>query len=188
VDGQGRAIDVYASPPPHPLVNIRTDLLEQGQFAATVGPGLGYLGYPVTEAITLTAGVYRRDFARGIVLANFSPVTVTLTLERPYRKIQGIQDPQTNDGSLVNAVTLPARDAIILLDPDAFGGSPDRIVLSDGPGGLELVSAPAAISLTVGHAAYLPVEVQGYHRPITVSAQTPLLLLPLPSQGRGPGG
>jgi len=123
VDGQGRAIDVYASPPPHPLVNIRTDLLEQGQFAATVGPGLGYLGYPVTEAITLTAGVYRRDFTRGIVLGNFSPVTVTLTLERSYRKIQGIQDPQTNDGSLVNAITLPPQDAIILLDPAAFGAS-----------------------------------------------------------------
>ncbi len=46
------------------------------------------------------------------------------------------------------------------------------LVLSDGPGGLDLVSAPATIPLTVGHVAYLPVEVQGYHRPITVSAQT----------------
>ncbi|MBU0490430.1 MAG: hypothetical protein KKB13_01145, partial [Chloroflexi bacterium] len=45
------------------------------------------------------------------------------------------------------------------------------IVLSDGPGGLTLVSVPATIPLTVGHVAYLPVQVQGYHRPITVTAQ-----------------
>jgi hypothetical protein len=124
VDGQGRAIDVYATPAPHPLVNIRTDLLEQMQFAAAVRPGLGYLGYPVTGAITLTEGVYRRDFERGIVLGNFSPLTVTLTLEKPYRKIQGIQDPQTNDGTLATSVTLPAHDGLILLDPAAFGGAP----------------------------------------------------------------
>jgi hypothetical protein len=48
----------------------------------------------------------------------------------------------------------------------------NAIVLADGPGGLELVSAPATIPITVGHVAYLPVEVQDYHRPITVSAQT----------------
>jgi hypothetical protein len=124
VDGQGRAINVYATPAPHPLVNIRTDLLEQMQFADAVRPGLGYLGYPVTGAITLTEGIYRRDFERGIVLGNFSPVTITLTLEKPYRKILGIQDPQTNDGSLVMTVTLPAKDALILLDPAHFGGVP----------------------------------------------------------------
>jgi len=121
VDSSGRAIDVYTTTVPHPLVNINVGLLEQRQFANTVRPGLGYLGYPVTATIPLTTGVYRRDFERGIVLANFSPLTVTLSLERPYRKIQGIQDPQTNDGSLVPEVTLAPKDAIILLDPAIFG-------------------------------------------------------------------
>ena len=46
------------------------------------------------------------------------------------------------------------------------------IVLADGPSGLEIVSSPAAVPLTIGHVAYLPVEVQDYHRPITISAQT----------------
>jgi alpha-N-arabinofuranosidase len=46
------------------------------------------------------------------------------------------------------------------------------IVLADRPGGLELVSAPVTLPLTIGHVAYLPVEVQGYYRPITVTAQT----------------
>jgi hypothetical protein len=50
--------------------------------------------------------------------------------------------------------------------------SPVGIILADRAGGLELVSAPIALSLAVGHATYLPVEVQDYHRPITVSAQT----------------
>ncbi len=50
--------------------------------------------------------------------------------------------------------------------------APAAIVLADGPGGLDLLSAPATVPLTVGHVTYLPVEVQNYHRPITVSAQT----------------
>jgi alpha-N-arabinofuranosidase len=46
------------------------------------------------------------------------------------------------------------------------------IVLADRPGGLELVLSPATIPITVGHVAYLPVEVQNYYRPITVTTQT----------------
>jgi len=137
VDSSGQAIDVYARPAPHPLVNIRTDLLEQGQFAATVRPGLGYLGYPVTARDSIGIGVYRRDFQRGIVLANFSRNSVTLSLERAYRKIKGIQAPNINDGSLATSVTLPAKDAIILLNPDLLTGvltpyesSPIRFSLS----------------------------------------------------------
>ena len=80
VDSSGQAIDVYARPAPHPLVNIRADLLEEGQFATTVRPGLGYLGYPREPGRKLAAGVYRRDFQRGIVLANFSRDSVTLSL------------------------------------------------------------------------------------------------------------
>ena len=56
--------------------------------------------------------------------------------------------------------------------PSTPGASPAPIVLADRGNGLELIFAPLAISLTVGHAAYLPVEVQGYRRPITVTAQT----------------
>ena len=46
------------------------------------------------------------------------------------------------------------------------------IILADRAGGLELVSAPVTIPITVGHVAYLPVEVLSYYRPITVIAQT----------------
>ncbi len=50
--------------------------------------------------------------------------------------------------------------------------SPGAIVLSDGPGGLSFISVPATVPLTVGHVAYLPIEVRSYHRPIEVRFQS----------------
>jgi len=58
------------------------------------------------------------------------------------------------------------------VEPGTPTPTPLAIVLADGPAGLELVAAPVTLPLTVGHVAYLPIEVQNYHRPITVSAQT----------------
>lgn len=46
--------------------------------------------------------------------------------------------------------------------------SSGAIVLSDGAGGLSVVSAPATVPLSVGHVTYTPIEVRGYHRPIQV--------------------
>jgi hypothetical protein len=63
-------------------------------------------------------GVWRRDFDNGIVLVNpkgNGPQTVTL--ETPYIKIKGSQDPVTNSGQTVTTVTLKDRDGIILLRP-----------------------------------------------------------------------
>ncbi|MGQ9734793.1 MAG: hypothetical protein ACUVQU_07130, partial [Candidatus Bipolaricaulia bacterium] len=56
--------------------------------------------------------------------------------------------------------------------PSSSPPTSSGIILADRPGGLELISAPIALTLTVGHVSYLPVEVQGYHRPIMVTAQT----------------
>ena len=61
-------------------------------------------------------GVWRRDFDNGIVLVNpkgNGPQTVTL--ETPYIRIKGTQDPVTNSGQTVTAVTLKDRDGIILM-------------------------------------------------------------------------
>lgn len=61
-------------------------------------------------------GVFRRDYANGIALVNpRGNGAQTVTLEMPYRKIQGIQDPVTNNGQVVTSVTLTDRDGIILL-------------------------------------------------------------------------
>ena len=61
-------------------------------------------------------GVWRRDFDNGIVLVNpkgNGPQTVTL--EGPFIKLKGTQDPVTNNGATVTTITLKDRDGIILL-------------------------------------------------------------------------
>lgn len=45
------------------------------------------------------------------------------------------------------------------------------IVLDDGPSGLQLVSAPQELALSVGNVVFLPVEVQEYHRSIAMEAR-----------------
>lgn len=49
-----------------------------------------------------------------------------------------------------------------------------EVVLSDGDDGLELVSAPASISLELGAPASLAVTVLGHHRPLEVGAAMPI--------------
>ncbi len=72
--------------------------------------------------------------------------------------------------------TGPAYGSRTALDRSASALPQDHglpaVVLADRAGGLELVSAPITLPLTVGHVAYLPVEVLNYHRPITITAQT----------------
>lgn len=74
----------------------------------------------------------------------------------------------------LEAISRVGARAVFRLGESSSSGAtvaPAAVVLADGPGGLELVSAPATLPLSVGQAAYLPIEVQGYHRPIAVSAQ-----------------
>ena len=61
-------------------------------------------------------GVWRRDFDNGIALVNpKGNGQQTVTLETPYIKIKGTQDPVTNNGQTVTTVTLKDRDGIVLL-------------------------------------------------------------------------
>jgi hypothetical protein len=61
-------------------------------------------------------GVWRRDFDNGIVLVNpKGNGAQTVTLEEPFVKIKGSQDPATNNGQTVTTVTLKDRDGIILM-------------------------------------------------------------------------
>ncbi len=59
--------------------------------------------------------VWQRDFTGGRVLVNATNMAKTIDLDQTFRKIQGIQDPITNDGSIVNQVTLPPLDGLVLL-------------------------------------------------------------------------
>ena len=59
-------------------------------------------------------GVWRRDFERGIVLVNPTKQSVTVALEPGIRRLPGKQAPTVNTGDPVTAVTLEAKDGIVL--------------------------------------------------------------------------
>ena len=103
-------------------------LLDDGYFSYT-DESVGYgsvpwfdeydsdLGMPVDQPSLAPweNGVYRRTYQKGIVLVNPTPGPKTVTIEKGYRRIQGTQVPQVNNGSDVTSVTLDSKDGIILV-------------------------------------------------------------------------
>ena len=83
------------------------------------GQGVGYLGQPTGPAVQPVAGVYERGFTNGLSLSNTTGSPQSIALGGIFQKIRGTQDPVTNDGSLVDSVTLQPRDGIILLKSTA---------------------------------------------------------------------
>jgi len=91
------------------------------------GAGRGYLGYPLGDAYRVDPArlslhksgleVWQRDYENGIAIVNATSKAITISLGGTFRKINGTQAPIVNDGSLVDQVTLPAIDGIILLRP-----------------------------------------------------------------------
>jgi hypothetical protein len=61
------------------------------------------------------SGVWSRRFDRGMVLVNNSDRAREVKLPGTFEKIHGTQDPQTNDGALVNSVQLAANDGLLLI-------------------------------------------------------------------------
>jgi hypothetical protein len=89
------------------------------------GRGVGYLGQPLSStagAVQTAAwsnGVWKREFANGIVLWNpKGNGQQTITLDKPYYRLKGNQDPAVNSGALISAgtpITLSDRDGLILM-------------------------------------------------------------------------
>ena len=80
-------------------------------------------------------GVYRRRFENGMAIVNpKGNGTRTVTIEDGYRRIDGDQDPQHNNGDRVTTLTLKERDGIILIRVDSAGDikRPKPPVLSIG--------------------------------------------------------
>ncbi|TWH23072.1 putative glycosyl hydrolase-like family 15 (GHL15) protein [Rhodococcus rhodochrous J45] len=91
------------------------------------GLGRGYLGRPLEDGVRNLEpdrNVYRRDFEYGTVLVNVGDRTEQVRLERKYRHLQGVQDPDTNNGSITDEIVLPPQDGIVLLRLDVQGSSP----------------------------------------------------------------
>ncbi len=68
---------------------------------------------PANTAVT--PSVWRRDFEKGIVLVNATDGSQTVSLRGDFEKLHGVQDPATNDGSIVSRVSLLPADGAILL-------------------------------------------------------------------------
>lgn len=83
---------------------------------AATGPLVYTPGASVFSArIPYAAGVWRRDFERGISVVNSTKQSQAIELGGDYEKIHGLQDGVVNNGSIVSEVTLGADDGLILL-------------------------------------------------------------------------
>jgi hypothetical protein len=79
---------------------------------------LGYLGQPKGPPQTnaWSQGVYRREFDKGLVLVNpKGNGTKTVNVGSGWRRIDGSQDRNHNNGQSAASVTLKEQDGIILL-------------------------------------------------------------------------
>jgi len=82
-----------------------------------------FLGRPLSSAynifdknnLEIKKGVWRRDFAKGIVIINSTDKKQTIFLEDEFQKINGNQDKEINNGEIVKKINLEAKDGIILL-------------------------------------------------------------------------
>jgi len=87
----------------------------------TTNAGCGYLGRPIERQFKDSGGLWVRRFQKGIAIVNprdqFIPPTgsLSITLEKPYKRIQGLHDTSVNNSATVTSVTIPAHDGRILL-------------------------------------------------------------------------
>jgi hypothetical protein len=66
--------------------------------------------------------VFAREFERGMVLANASGSSKTVSVGSNFRRISGSQDSGINNGQNVTSVTIPAYDGLILVRREGAGG------------------------------------------------------------------
>ncbi|NOT33369.1 MAG: hypothetical protein HOP12_04270 [Candidatus Eisenbacteria bacterium] len=127
-------ISVVASAQPTGLVALRDVAVtsEWRQYQVALVPSMSsqthlqfYLGFLEGELwiddVHFQAGassMWRRDFQNGTVLVNPATGPMTVPLGRQFRKIFGLHDPLTNDGSFVTQVTVPPSDALFLIGSD----------------------------------------------------------------------
>ncbi|HIE57906.1 MAG TPA: hypothetical protein EYP88_06735, partial [Anaerolineales bacterium] len=90
------------------------------EFAFGLG---GITGTVWLDDVHLQSGsrdIWRRDYEHGIALVNATHSPQTVSLGGEFRKINGTQAPDVNDGSLVSDVTLAPLDGLILLRETEF--------------------------------------------------------------------
>ena len=99
----------------YPLTSSATD--PAAVLVFSLGKSVGTVWIDDIKLQEGDRNVYRRDYEGGVALVNATSSAVTVNLGGTFRKIKGTQDPLVNDGSLVTAVTIPAKDGLVLLRP-----------------------------------------------------------------------
>jgi hypothetical protein len=72
--------------------------------------------------------VFRRDFEKGIILANATPVAKTINLNGIFQRIDGNLDIVVNSGEKnITQITVPANDGVFLVRPEGTTAVNDRV-------------------------------------------------------------
>ncbi len=87
------------------------------EYDAFLGAASGTSKLVASATSGTPLGVWERPYAHGMVLVNTDSAPHAVDLPGLYEKIRGTQDPATNDGSYLHAVTVPAHDGVVLLAP-----------------------------------------------------------------------
>jgi len=69
----------------------------------------------VVSGAANTAAVWSRTYSRGYVVVNSTKKSADVSLPGEFERLQGSQDPTTNNGSIVTKVTVPAEDGVVLI-------------------------------------------------------------------------
>jgi len=69
------------------------------------------------ETSPFSAGLWRRDFEKGIAFVNSSTTTQTVELPIEIEKLRGRQDSVVNDGLITRRLQIEAQDGLIVLRP-----------------------------------------------------------------------
>lgn len=115
---------------------LTSTLLYNGYYSFDYGPNLREqfwwydeydvnLGQAKSEPVNLLSqdnksiapGLWKREFANGIVLVNSTDKKQTISFNEEYEKIKGTQDKTINSGGKINSLSINSADGIILLRP-----------------------------------------------------------------------
>jgi len=133
------------------------------QLRLYLGRQTGNLWVKNISLKTGSRDVWRRDFQNGVALVNASGQTASIALGSTYQKIKGTQDPVVNDGTLVSAVTVPAKDGVILLRSTIAPPVAYTLTYSAGSNGTITGSVLQSVDSGASGTAVAAVANSGYH-------------------------
>lgn len=85
------------------------------EYEAPIGSSRGSARMIRGSGQGAVAGVWTREYDRGAVFVNSTNRGETIPLSGEFERLRGTQDPSVNSGAVINQVTVPPQDGVILL-------------------------------------------------------------------------